>query len=320
MPNYKKISDRVEELIIDNPRTAPSLKWINIINAGREEIEHLRKNYKFDLKHLKSASASVSFQRPMIFQEPGYLFLVLHFPAFKDDKIIAAEVDFFVGHGFLITLNNNNLKPLANFFNLGKKSTDSLLSYSLESSAILLYEILGHLIDSCYQLIDKISIDITETEDLIFSGRQKEAVKKILILRRNILNIRKTMQNHKNILQKLMDMKSSLVEKEAIKKYYVGLVDHSKIIWEMLDNQKEVVEVLNSTNESLRNDRMTNIMKTLTIFSVILLPLNLLAVIFGMKTKYMPIIDNIYGFWIIIGIMLTCSLIMLMVFSKKKWL
>ena len=128
------------------------------------------------------------------------------------------------------------------------------------------------------------------------------------------------MQNHKNILQRLMEMESSLVEKNAIKKYYTGLVDHSKRIWEMLDNQKEMVEVLNNTNESMLNDKMTNIMKTLTIFSVILLPLNLLAVVFGMKTKYMPIVDQHYGFWIILAIMFICSLIMVAIFSKKKWL
>jgi len=320
MPNYKKVSDRIEELKIDNPRTAPSLQWVNIVNAGREEIEYLRKNYNFDLVHLKAASASVSFQRPMIFQGSNYLFLVLHFPTFKDDRVIAAEVDFFIGHGFLITINNNNLKALTNFFNLGKKSPDSLLSYSLESAAILLYEILGHLIDSCYQLLDQNSIDINETEELIFSGNQKEAVKRILNLRRNIVNVRKIMQNHKNILQKLMTMESTLVEKNAIKNYYTGLVDHSKRIWEMLDNQKELVEVLNNTNESMLNSRMTSIIKTLTIFSVILMPLNLVAVIFGMKTKNMPIVESQHGFWIILAIMFFCSMIMVVVFSKKKWL
>lgn len=320
MSNYKKVSDRIEELMINNPRTPSFLRWINIINAGREEIEYLRKNYEFDLVHLKSASASVSFQRPMIFQGPNYLFLVLHFPAFKDDKIIAAEVDFFIGHEFLITVNNNNLKALSSFFNLGKKSPDSLLSFSLESSAILLYEILGHLIDSTYQLLDENSIDINETEDLIWSGNQKESVKRILTLRRNIVNIRKTMQNHKNILQKLMEMESSLVGRDAIKKYYTGLVEHSKRIWEMLDNQKEMIEVLNNTNESLLNDRMTSIMKTLTIFSVIVLPLNLLAGTFGMNAKYMPIVDNTYGFWIILAIMFSCSMVMVVIFSRKKWL
>lgn len=320
MSNYKKVSDRVEELKIDNPRTSPALKWINIVNAGKNEINYLRQNFDFDLVHLRSAAASVSFQRPMIFRGANYLFLVLHFPVFKDDKIIAAEVDFFVGHGFLISVHSNNLKTLTNFFNLGKKSPDSLLSYSIESSAILLYEILGHLLDSCYELLDENSIDLGEIEDLIFSGRQKDAVEKILSLRRNIINIRKIMQNHKNILLQLMKMESSLVDRSAMKKYYSGLVDHSKRIWETLDNQKEMVEVLNTTNESLLNDRMTDIMKTLTIFSVIVFPLTLLAAIFGMNAKYMPFVDHPLGFWMILGLMLLCSLGMMIFFKKKSWI
>ncbi|MFA5131086.1 MAG: magnesium transporter CorA family protein [Patescibacteria group bacterium] len=320
MGNYKKISDRVEELIIDNPRTAPQLKWVNIVNAGKNEIDYLRKNYSFDLAHLKASAASVSFQRPQIFRGPGYLFLVLHFPAFKDEKIVAGEIDFFVGHGFLITVHNNSLKALSDFFSLGKKSPDSLISYSLESSAILLYEILGHLIDSCYTLIDENSVNLNEIEDIIFSEQQKEAVKRILTTRRNIVNIRKIMQNHKNILQQLMQMESSLVEKPAIKKYYTDLVEHSKRIWEMLDNQKEMVEVLTNTNESLLNDRMTDIMKTLTIFSVIVFPLTLLAAIFGMNARYMPFVEKPFGFWIILGIMFVCSLGMLYFFKHKRWL
>jgi magnesium transporter len=320
MANYKKISDRIEELIIDNPRTAPKLKWVNIINAGKAEIDYLRKNYNFDLVHLKSAAASVSFQRPQIFKGPNYLFLVLHFPSFVEEKIVASEVDFFVGHEFLITVNNGSLKSLVNFFNLGKKSPNSLLTYSMESSAILLYEILGHLLDSCYNLLDENSLSINEVEDLIFDNNQKEAVERILTLRRNIVNIRKTMQNHKNILQTLMEMESTLVERPAIKKYYHSLVEHSKRIWESLDNQKELIEVLNNTNESLLNDRMTDIMKTLTIFSVIVFPLTLLAAIFGMNAKYMPFVDHPLGFWAILGIMLLCSLGMMVFFKHKRWL
>jgi len=320
MPNYRKLTDRIEEIKIDNPRTTQNLKWVNIVNAGKNEIDYLKKNFHFNLVHLKVAAASISFQRPMIFKGTDYFCLVLHFPTFKDDKIIAAEIDFYIGHGFLITVNNNNLKALADFFNVGKKSPDSLLSYSLESSAILLYEILGHLLDSCYQILDENSLKINQIEELIFSGAQREAVKQVLTLRRNIVNIRRTIQNHKNILQKLMEMESSLVEKNAIKKYYANLVDHSKRIWEILENQKEMVEVLNNTNESLLNDRMTDIMKTLTIFSVIVFPLTLLAAIFGMNTRYMPFVEKHDGFWIILILMFVSSLLMLMFFRKKKWL
>lgn len=320
MPNYRRISDQIEELIIDNPRTAPQLKWISITNVGKNEIAYLRKKYKFDLIHLRATAASVFFQRPQIFKGSDYIFLVLHFPILRDGRIVAAEVDFFIGHGFLITVNSSNLRSLTSFFSLGKKSPDSLLSYSLESAAILLYEILDNLIASCYRLLDDNSIDLTQIEELIFSNKQREAVKRILITRRNIVSVRKIMQNHKNILQQLMEMDSTVVDRLAIKKYYNSLVDHSKRIWETLDNQKEMVEVLNNTNESFSNDRMTRIMKTLTIFSVILMPLNLIAVTFAMRTEGIPLVNHPFGFWIIVCFMIVISLAMLLFFGKKHWL
>lgn len=321
MSQYKKISERIEELKIDNPRNATSgLRWINVINAGKAEINYLRKNYNFDLSHLRSSAASILSQRPQIFKGPKYLFLILHFPAIKDSRIFSAEVDFFIGHGFLVTAHNNNLPALSKFFNISKKDPNSLTSYHIESSAILLQEILGNLINDCYRLLDENSLEIKHVEELIFSKKQKLAVENILLLRRNIINIRKIMQNHKNILKELSDMRSSLVDKSIIKQSYNKLVDDSKRLWETLDNQKEMVEVLNNTNESLMNNQMNVIMKTLTVFSVIVFPLNLLAAIFGMNTVVMPFIELQNGFWIIISMMLAGTFLMLGIFKYKKWI
>jgi magnesium transporter len=321
MSNYKRISERIEELKIDNPRNETSaLRWVNVINAGKAEINYLRQNFNFDLMHLRSAAASILSQRPVIFKQEKYLFLILHFPALKDGRIFAGEVDFFIGHGFLVSVHNSNLPALNKFFDISKKDPNSLISFSLESSAVLLYEILGRLIHDCYRLLDDNSLEIKRVEDLIFSGKQKLVVENILLLRRNIINIRKIMQNHKNILKELSGMQSSLVDKVAMKKYYNSLVEDSKRLWEMLDNQKEMIEVLNDTNESLLNDQMNMIMKTLTIFSVIVFPLTLLAAIFGMNAINMPFVNSPHGFWIILAIMAAGSLFMVSFFKKKRWL
>lgn len=321
MKHYKKVSDKIQYLNIDNPRNERNgVRWVNIVNVGKNEINYLRKHFNFDLSHLRSTASSITSQRPIIFKNQKYLFLILHFPTLKDNRVVAGEIDFFIGHEFLVTAHNNNLEALNKFFNLGKKDPDSLLSYSLESSAILLYEILERLISECYSLLDNNSVEIKKVEDLIFSGSQKEAVEKILLLRRNIINIRKIMQNHKNILKELTKMKSSLVDPVAIKKYYNILVEDSKRLWENLDNQKEMVEVLNNTNESLLNSQMNMVMKTLTVFSVIVFPLTLLAAIFGMNAKNMPLVESASGFWIIIAIMLLGSLGMVVFFKHKRWI
>ncbi len=320
MSKYKKISNKIEELTINNPNTRNKLVWLNIANAQTKEVNYLRKKYAFKLEHLKSSMSKVSAQRPIFFPEDSYIFLILHFPIFVGNKVIEAEIDFFIGHQFFITIHNNNLPILKQFFSTSKKDQQSLLSFKSESSAMLLYELLQRLMNDIYQVIDKNSLNIKEVENLIFEYKQKVAVEKILYLRRSIINIRKTLQNHKNILQRLSNMKSSLVPAELIKKQYNQLVNHSKRIWEMLDNQKEMIEVLNDTNESLLNNRMTAIMKTLTIFTVILLPLNLVAAIFSMNVKSTPLANHPLGFWVISLIMILASLSLLLYFKTKKWL
>ncbi len=321
MPKISKISNKIEEIKIDNPRTkSTSLKWISIINAEKKEIDYLRRKFGFNINHLKASISTVFAQRPMVESEKEYVFVILHFPTFKGDKIIPGEIEFFLGHGYLITLHNGNLKPLNDFFEYCKKNPEQLLSYNNESSSILLYELLNRLIKNCYNILDQSSVSINEAEEIIFEGDQRNAVGKILELRRNIINIRKILQNHTNVLKHLQKMKSSIVPHESIQKHYEYLEEHSIRIWEILDLQKEMIDILNDTNESLLNDKMNIIMKTLTIFSVLVLPLNLLAGIFGMNAKFMPFVDGPYGFWIILGIMMIGLLMLLTIFTKKRWL
>ncbi len=322
MSNYTKIKDNIHLLTIDNPATPnKKLEWINVVNASRQEIEYLRKTYGFDLNHLRASSAKAVAQRPILTNGDGYIFLILHFPIFVEDTIVPAEINFFISHGYLITIYNDNLPALKEFFQYCKKDTDSLLSYKFESSAILLYELIERMMLHSFNILDKNSIAIGEIENVIFSQKQKRAVSQILVLRRNIVNVRKIMQSHKDILKKLISMESSLVPEKNIRMYYSRLIDYSKTIWAILDNQKDMIEVLNSSNESLLNYRISDIMKTLTIFSVIVFPLTLLAAIFGMNTENgMPFTDTENGFWIIIAIMLAGSFAMLLYFKKKRWL
>lgn len=116
-------------------------------------------------------------------------------------------------------------------------------------------------------------------------------------------------------------MKSTIVPRKELKKYYTELVNNSKRIWEITDNQKEHIDALYTTNESMMNFRITNIMKTLTIFSVVVLPLNLLASIFGMNiTNNMPFLEFENGFWLVIILMTISSLSILIYFFRKRWL
>lgn len=323
MYKYSKVSENIQKILIDNPRTEnEELVWVNVVNAGKKEIEYLRKKYNFSMKHLRAAMSTAVSQRTIIEKSDKYFFLILHFPVIENGQLVASEIDFFIAHGHLITAHNGNIPAFNEFFNFCKKGADSLLAHELESSSILLYEILEKLVLYCFGILDKNSEEINQLNGIIFDQHiHKRSVAHILSLRRNIINFRKIMQNHKNTLKKLMEMESSIVPTAHIRRHYKELIEHSKRIWEILENQKDMVDVIFQTNESLLNYRLNDIIKTLTIFSVIVFPLTLFAAIFGMNaTNGMPFMNTANGFWIIVSIMIFASLGMLLFFEKKKWL
>ena len=110
------------------------------------------------------------------------------------------------------------------------------------------------------------------------------------------------------------------MDSREIKNNYEALVDHSKRIWEILENQNEMIDTLFKTNQSISDNNLNNIIKTLTVISVIVLPLSLISNIFSMNFKFMPLGGNPYGFIVVNILMLLGFLLMLLWVKSKKWL
>jgi magnesium transporter len=299
------------------------LIWANIVNAKKEEISYLRKKYKFSDIDLRDAQASLTAQRPKFYTRNGYSFLILQFPVFnkKTRTIEAEEVDFFIGKNYLIICHRNQLPPLVELFNACETDKFYREQYFSDENIGLLYEIITRLQEYCYPLIDHMSLDIQHIEKQIFNGNERQMVKEILLIKRNILNVRKIMEAHKDVLQKLARSKANYMPTENMKVYYNDLIEHTKNIWDILNGQKETIEALEDTNTSMISFKLNDIMRTLTVFSVIVFPLTLLAAIFGMNTvNGMPFVNHPLGFWIIIGIMLIGAFFMFIYFKRKRWI
>lgn len=321
MGTYTKISKNIQQILVDNPRTPnKKITWINISNPRKPEIEYLRKKFGFQLVHLQASSSLATAQRPSIEKTDTYSFIILHFPFLNGKNVVSQEIDFFIGQDYIVTLHNEN-RALNDFFNLYKKDSDSFLAFKNELPMILLYEILKNLTSKNFQILDNNALQINELEEQIFTEESRKAVSNILHLRRNVINTRRIMQNHRNIVNKLVQSESDVIKDNEIKKLFNNLHENLTMIWNNLESQKEMIEVLNNTNESLLNDKISDIMKTLTIFSVIVFPLTLLAAIFGMNTVVgMPFVDHPHGFWIVVVMMFIGSLGMLFFFERKGWL
>lgn len=298
-----------------------NFQWINIIQAKSSEIEFLRENFDFHPLDLEDCLSPA--QRPKLDEYPHYLFMILTFPFYdlKSRSIIASELDFFIGPDYLVTLTDGRLTSLINLFRQCQVNDFLREKYLSGGVMQLVYELLNKLQIYCYPMLDHINNDIDKLEKAIFSGYEKKMVKKILIIKRNIVNFRKIMQAHKNVIKKLIGKSHKYFIPKESEIYFSNILEQTKEIWDILESHKETIDALHNTNESLISFRLNDIIKILTIISVTLMPITLIASIFGMNTEVsMPIINHPYGFWIILLIMLVVIGLLALYFKKKDWL
>ncbi|MFL5946481.1 MAG: CorA family divalent cation transporter, partial [Gaiellaceae bacterium] len=155
-------------------------------------------------------------------------------------------------------------------------------------------------------------------EDDIEDRRSEEIVTDISKVKQEIISYRKIIKPQRPTLR-LLERYVERFLPEQLETYYDDLVDASERIWDLLDNYKEVVEALESTNESVISHRQNDVLRVLTLFSVILLPLTLISGIFGMNVGF-PGEGSHAAFWAIVGLMIGTIASMIAFFKFKRWL
>ena len=297
----------------------PGLRWINIERPGPLDRAWLEEH--FDFHPLTYEDVSSRNQRPKIDEFDDYLFIVLHFPVFDSSvgRLNAGELDIFIGQDFLITLPNTPLQPLEYLFERGRTSEDARAELFNRGSGYLLYKIVDDSYDYCFPMLRKMGNKLDRIEEEIFGeGRSQEIVRDLSNVKQEIINFRKIIRPERSVLRDLERTKQVYLPEDH-ELYFDDIVDASERIWDMLENYKEVIEALEETNESVINHRVNDILRVLTSITVIVLPLTLLASIWGMNVG-VPGENDLTGFWIVVGSMVAVLLGMVFYFRRRGWL
>src|SRR6266576_3658257 len=175
----------------------------------------------------------------------------------------------------------------------------------------------GYLFDYCFPILDKIGHKLDSLEDDIFEGRSDEVVRDISNVKQEIISYRKIIKPERPTLRLLERYVERFLPQE-LELYFDDIVDASERIWDILDNYKEVVEALEDTNESAINHRQNDILRVLTVVSVILLPMTLVTGIFGMNVQF-PGFGTAAAWWAIVAGMVTLAVCLAAFFRYKRW-
>jgi magnesium transporter len=326
LPRIKRTRRRVRPGEVVVARTEPrlaelqagGLTWIHLNAPTADEAASLAE--RFDWHPLDVEDILSKRQRPKVDEYPDYLFVVLHFPVYDKSiqRLNAAELDLVLGPDYLVTLPVVELLPVTRLF--GRCTEDEELRQNLfgKGSGYLLYHVHDDLFDYCFPILDKIAHKLDSIEDDMFQGRAEEVVRDISNVKQEIISYRKIIKPERSTLR-VLEGRTQRFLPEDLELYFDDIVDAAERIWDLLDNYKEVVEALEQTNESVISHRQNDILRVLTVFSVVLLPLTLITGIFGMNVTF-PGFETGEAWWTILGAMLVVLVGLLGFFRYKRWL
>jgi len=295
------------------------LVWQNIIKPNQEILEKLRVKYGFHRLDLEDCLSKI--QRPKIDEYPDYLFLVLHFPYYNkhSKNITFHEVYIFLGDGYLITLSDGN-NELQRIFAEVADNKNLRNEYFKDTSGYMLYNILDEMFTRCFPMIDNLNDTVDVIEGDVFKMEsQKDMLKDILFLKKDIINFRRIIFPQRELLKELEHKVKSFMPK-SLEIYFDDTVDKVERIYNNLETLKEMAASLHETNDAILTHNTNNVIKILTIFSVIMLPLTFVTGLYGMNLAWLPIAHHPFSFLIISGGLVMIAVIMLAFFRYKKWM
>src|SRR4051794_7283872 len=294
------------------------VRWLNLERPREADREWLEREFGFHPLAIEDVASRN--QRPKLDAYDDYLFIVLHFPVFDKPtgRLLTAEVDLFVGPDFLITLPDQNLPPLAAMFERYRERDQVREDVFSKGTGYLLYKIVDTIVDASFPMLRKMGAKLDQLEDDIFEGKSDKIVQEISNAKQEIINFRRVVRPMRAVLRDLERTKQRYLQ-EDLDIYFDDITDAAERIWDVLENYKEVAEALEDSNESVLSHRLNESLRVLTAFSVALLPLTLLASIFGMNFD-LPGDEGLFEFWIVIAVMVGILVTVLLFFRRRKYL
>lgn len=298
----------------------PGGVWVDLEQPSADEIRRVAR--EFSINERLEAELLSPTPSPLVAGDETAALLVLHFPAQEDGGGTpkSQEIDFIVGNRFIVTVRYEVIVPLHHLKKL--LETEKIVSDHNGISTDVLIEILfAHLYTSVRDHTDHIAANLGRVERDMFDGRERNTVRLISNISREFLHLEAALANQEESLGHFLQI---LTERDLFGASFaersVRIKTERAQVAHFIKTHRAIASEMRETNIALLEARQNEIMKTLTLITVIILPLELIAVTFGMHAKGAPLEENPDAFLIIMTIMFSLVVVMVLFFAKKRWL
>lgn len=288
--------------------------WVDLESPGPGEVALLTDIFHFHPLAIEDCLSGL--QRPKIDEYPGYLFLVIHAVGMETANgfFHPSECSLFISKQFVVSYHAEEMRSLDRL----RDEYCRTAAWKDRSTGFLLQAILGTLVDDYFPVIDDMGDELDGIERRIFEKPDQELLALSFRLRRSIFLVRKSLSPERDVLIGLLRRECPFMVPED-KAYFMDVYDRILRMFDFADNMHELLSNAMESYLSSISNRLNEVMKVLTIISTIMMPLTLIAGIYGMNFKFMPEINWRYGYPTVLASMAVVTGIMLAYFRRKGW-
>lgn len=293
----------------------PTVTWIQV--KGIHQIEHLEHLGEcFQLHPLVLEDILNTDQRPKVDDYEDYLFIVMKMLNLNEGIGIAAEqVSLVLGPNYLISFQENKEElfiPVQERLKLSKgrirKSGADYLAYAL----------IDLIVDYYFVVLEKLGESIEFLEEEVVTRPTPRTLQDVHHYKNDMIRLRRSVWPLREVVSQLERRESPLIT-EPTQVYFKDVYDHTIVAIESVETYRDLLSGILDIYLSSVSNRLSQIMKVLTMIATIFMPLTFIAGIYGMNFEYLPELKWHYGYFGVLTVMATIALFMLAWFKKMKW-
>ena len=297
-------------------KDSSSVTWINLEGIDPSSIQTL--NEHFQIHPLVSEDIIHTGQRPKMEVYDRYIFIVLKMIYFQDgtDEIVDEQISLILGPGYVISIQEKEgdvFDPIRTRLREGKGRIRG------QGADYLAYSLLDAIVDNYFLILEKRGEVMEELEDDILTDSGPDILHDIHQFKKEMIYLRKQVWPLREVISGLQRNESSLIQTSTLV-YLRDVYDHTIQVIDSIESFRDMITGMHDIYFSSISNRMNEIMKVLTIFAAIFIPLTFVAGIYGMNFKYMPELSWRWGYFGALGLMACIAAGLIGYFKKKNWL
>ena len=319
---YRRGNNRVEEHWTANElpellEDESAVIWVDMESPTEEDEKVLLDIFHFHPLTVEDCRENRHYPKVEEFED--YLYFIVH--GVRADtspaRFNTIELDGFLGSNYVITYHHDHFRSIANVKQLLRTSPVACQ----RGTAFLLHQILDQVVDYYSPVLDDFDARVDEIEENIFNLKRpnNKILSEIMELKRGVLRLRRISVKQMDILHRMSRGEFALIPAD-MRPFYRDVYDHLVRVVDLSENYRDLISGSLEAYLSVVSNRLNEIMKVLTIFSAIMLPLTFIAGVYGMNFDNMPELHSKYGYFAVLVIMIGVAIGMLLFFKRRGWI